>query len=322
MNRNTIAHIHSGIATFAQAPLCEDLDDIQADIAVLGMPYENTYGNAGARLGPRGIREASIAIGYEMARGYYHPDDDETYFEGGVSIVDCGDIPVVACDQEPSFSYLKESVRRIAASDALLITLGGDHSITGGVLHALEARGPFGIVHIDAHMDWAKPEGRRYCQSNPLRLASELSYVQGMAQLGIRAFPITTQESIRDAKEYGSVILSPNAIREMGVASVIKAIPKCDRYYVTIDIDGMDPSLAPGTGALAYGGLLYDETRELLKGVAQRGEVIGFDMVEVAPPLDGPGNPTCQLAARLVADLAGFVLSQRDRHRANEEDQP
>jgi len=311
MQNKSIAHIHSGIPTFAQAPLCDDLDNIEADIAVLGMPYENTYGNAGARLGPRGIREASIAIGYEMARGYYHPDDDETYFSGGVKIVDCGDIPVVACDVEPSFSYLKNTVARIAKSDALLITLGGDHSITGGVLHALESRGPFGVVHIDAHMDWARPEGRTYCQSNPLRLASELPYVCGMAQLGIRAFPITTKESLQDARDYGSVILSPNAIREMGTDAVVEAIPKCEKYYVTIDIDGMDPSLAPGTGALAYGGLLYEETRQILKGVARRGRVIGFDMVEVAPPLDGPGNPTCQLAARLIADLAGFVLSER-----------
>ena len=307
-----IPHIYSGIPTFAKAPLCEDLGAIDADIAVLGMPYENTFGNAGARNGPRGIREASVAVSYEMDRGYYHPDDDETYFEGGVSIVDCGDVPVVACDLEPSFTLLKDAVSEIARSNALLITLGGDHSITGGVIEALTERGPFGIVHIDAHMDWNKPEGRKYCQSNPLRLASELPHVTKMAQLGIRAFPLTSLASLQDARDYGSVIMSPKKIRELGISGTIQAIPKCDRYYVTIDIDGMDPSIAPATGALAYGGLLYEETRELLKGIANLGEIVGFDMVEVAPPLDSPGNPTCQLAARLIADFAGFILKARE----------
>jgi agmatinase len=307
-----IPHIYCGIPTFAKAPLCQDLTKIDADIAVLGMPYENTFGNAGARIGPRGIREASVAVSYEMERGYYHPDDDEIYFKGGISIVDCGDVPVVACDLEPSFTLLKDAVRRIAKSDALLITLGGDHSITGGVIEALDERGPFGVIHIDAHMDWNKTDGRKYCQSNPLRLASEMSHVNGMAQLGIRAFPLTSLESLQDARDYGSVILSPKKIRELGIDGTIAALPKRDRYYVTIDIDGMDPSIAPATGALAYGGLLYEETRELLKGIATLGEIVGFDMVEVAPPLDSPGNPTCQLAARLIADFAGFILKEKE----------
>ena len=316
MKHKTLAHIHCGIPTFAQAPICQDLNAIDADIAVLGMPYENVYGNCGARMGPRAIREASIAIGYEMNSGYYHLDDNETYFEGGVSIVDCGDIPVAGSDVEPSFTYLKEAVEKIARSRALLITLGGDHAITGGVLDALGARGPFGIVHIDAHMDWNDASERTYCQSNPMRRASRLPYVCGMAQLGIRAFPITSRASIEEAREYGSVIMSAKKIRQMGLPDTIAAIPQCERYYVTIDIDGLDPSIAPATGALAYDGLLYDEVREILKGVSRKGEVIGFDLVEVAPPLDSPGNPTSQLAARIIADLAGFALKENPLHRA------
>jgi agmatinase len=300
-------HAYVGIATFGQVSICENLDNLNADVAVLGIPYENTMGINGTRLGPRGIREGSVGHKFQLTKGCYCPDDDEYYFGPSWKIVDCGDVPIVGCDVEPSFTYIREYVHKITTKGAILVSLGGDHAITAPILEALEDRGPLGVIHIDSH------PGRPYCHSKPMRRASEMAHIAGMAQLGIRAFKFTTHEAYKDALDYGSMIFSPKKIHELGTETVISQIPQCERYYVSIDIDAMDPSIAPATGAPEPGGLLYNETRELLKGIARLGEIIGFDVVEVAPHLDLPGKPTCGLAATLICDLLGFVLKEKER---------
>jgi len=314
---DTPSHAQSGICTFGYLPFCDDLDNINADVAILGIPYENTMGPSGARLGPRGLREISYSNSYELKEGSFSPDDDgEIYLGPRWKIVDCGDVPVVGCDVEPTFTRIRDTVRRIAANDVILVSIGGDHAITTPVLEGLSDRAPFGIIHIDAHMDWADYPGRPYCHSKPMRRASEMEHVTAMAQIGVRAFHFTSKKSYQDAIDYGSRVFTPRKLRALGVEGVLKEIPKCDRYYVSIDIDGMDPSIAPGTGSPDPGGLLYDETRDLLQGIASLGEVIAFDLVEVAPPLDLPVKPTCMLACRLICDLLGFVLKEKEHSTA------
>ena len=110
---------------------------------------------------------------------------------------------------------------------------------------------------------------------------------------------------------YGSVIMGVNEIRDKGVDAALAAIPQCDRYYVTFDIDGMDATLAPGTGTPSQGGFHYPEMNRLLEGVAKCGEIVGFDMVEVAPDYDQSGI-TAQLAAQLMQNFIGFVLKERE----------
>lgn len=305
-------HFYCGIPTFAMAPLCEDLDNLDADVAVLGIPFENTMGNVGARMGPRAIREASVAGRSEIVNGYYHLDDDTTYLGAPWKFVDCGDVPIAASEVEPSFTYVREHVAKIAKSDAILVSLGGDHAITIPVLEALEERGPFGIIHIDAHMDWADGE-RHYGHDKPMRRASEMAHVTKMAQLGIRHFPTTSIASVKEAMAYGSVIMSTDKIREIGIEEAVSRIPKCERYYVSIDIDGMDPSIAPGTGGPAHDGFYYQEVRKLLKGIAGLGDIVGMDLVEVAPNLDVPSQITSHLASRILLDFIGFIFKERER---------
>ena len=306
-------HVFCGIPTFAYAPMQEDIDDIEVDAVVLGFPYENGYGYVGAKMGPRGIRGASACGVNEIVNGYYHLDDDETYLGPPWKIADCGDVPVSGCDVEPTFSVARNMVERIAETDALLITLGGDHAITTPVLEGMASRGPFGIIHVDAHMDWAVM-GRPYGHETPMRRASEMAHVTKMAQLGIRQFPLTSKQSVMDALEYGSVIMSTDKIRKIGIDETIARIPKCDKYYVSIDIDGMDLSIAPATGSPSHGGFLYLEIRDILKRIAGLGEIVAFDLVEVAPPLEGNGSePTSALAARMILDFLGFIFKERER---------
>lgn len=306
-------HVFCGIPTFAYAPMQDDIDNIDADAAILGFPYENGYGYGGARMGPRGIRSASAAGINEIKNGYYHLDDDEDYLGEPWKIVDCGDVPVSGCDVEPTFTVARNMVERVAKSDALLVTLGGDHAVTIPVLEGLAERGPFGIIHIDAHMDWAVL-GRPYGHETPMRRASEMDHVTKMAQLGIRQFPLTSKQAVQDALDYGSVIMSTNKVRQLGIDETIARIPKCEKYYLSIDIDGMDLSIAPGTGSPSHGGFLYLEIRELLKRIAGLGEIVAFDLVEVAPPLEGSGSePTSALAVRIILDLIGFIFKERER---------
>jgi agmatinase len=310
-----ITHFEAGINTFARFPYHPDLDTLDADVAVFGMPYESTFGFPGTRSGPRGIREASAVLAYEWRQGYEQLDDGEVYFENGIDAVDCGDSPVLGNAEEPSFSDLRQRVEKIAASRAFPIFLGGDHAVTTGFLEGLASRGPFGLIHIDAHLDWHSGSSRHYDQGSPIRRASEMNHVTRIAQFGIRHFPGASMDDLAEARAYGSIIQSVQQVRTVGVAEAVARVPRCDRYYLTIDIDGMDPSIAPGTGINAFGGFLYEEVRELLKAIAKLGDFVGMDMVEVSPPLDS-GRVTTSLAVRLISDFVGFVFKEREKRVA------
>ena len=131
--------------------------------------------------------------------------------------------------------------------------------------------------------------GVRYGHGNVMRRASELSHVSGMTQIGIRNVSSSAREDYTAAKAAGSEIISVREARRLGVAALAEKIPADCRYYCTIDIDGFDPSIAPGTGTPSHGGFLYYEVIELLKTLAKRGRFVGVDLVEVAPAYDPAG---------------------------------
>ena len=108
----------------------------------------------------------------------------------------------------------------------------------------------------------------------------------------------------------GSDILSVRDVRRLGTEAVLDRIPSGIDYYLTIDIDGFDPSIAPGTGTPSHGGFLYYEVQELIEGVAKKGNVVGMDLVEVAPPYD-PAGVTSILAAQLLMNAIGFIFHER-----------
>src|SRR5947208_710211 len=165
--------------------------------------------------------------------------------------------------------------------------------------------------HIDAHLDFvAERHGVRYGHGNPLRRASETGHVVSMTQIGIRNVSSSNRSDYEAARRFGSRIVSVREFRRLGVAEVLKLIPTDKDIYVTIDIDGFDPSIAPGTGTPSHGGFLYYEVLELLQGLVKRGEVIGMDLVEVAPDYD-PTRITCFLAAQLLMNFLGFIFQER-----------
>jgi len=303
----------TGIQSFFKYPVAVDLERFDADVGILGIPLDvSTQYRPGARFGPRGIRESSslFAIGPD---GAYDPERDETYLGPPWRIVDCGDVDVITADLDNSLDNVREAARRIVAAGGMIVGVGGDHSVTIPILQALEERGPFGIIQFDAHLDFTDERGgQRNSQSSPIRRASEMDHVTKIAQLGIRGTGSSSRKDFADARAYGSVIMGPAMIREQGIEKTMDMIPDCERYYVTIDCDGIDPSIARGTGTPSPGGFTYEEMQAMLEKIANRAEIVGFDFTEVAPIYD-PSELTTQISARIILDFIGFILKARER---------
>lgn len=301
-----------GICTFGKYPLVLDWDAIEADVAVMGAPFDfGTQWRAGARFGPRAVREASTLFSFGHA-GAYDYEDDVVYLPAeSTRVVDIGDADIVHTDTLRSHANIEAGVRKILAAKALPVVIGGDHSINIPCVNAFAGEAPIHLVQLDAHLDFVdERHGVRHGHGNPMRRAAEKGYVTGLTQIGIRNVSSTAREGYEDARRMGSDILSVRQFRKLGVEGVLARIPAGRRYYVSIDIDGFDPSIAPGTGTPSHGGFLYYEGLELLAGLAKHGEIVGIDLVEVAPDYDHSGS-TAILAAQLLMNLIGRVLHQR-----------
>ena len=297
-----------GISTFAKKPYVADWDAIDADVAVLGAPFDfGTQWRPGARFGQRAVREASTLFSFGHAGAYDH-EDDATYLGGDVRIVDIGDADIIHTKTTESHANIEHGVRKVLEAGALPVTIGGDHSINIPCINAFSEQEPFHVVQIDAHLDFAdERHGVTEGHGNPMRRAIEKPYVSGMTQLGIRNVSSTAKEGYEDARERGSDILSVRQVRKLGTEAVLDRIPKGTRIYVTIDIDAFCPSIAAGTGTPSHGGFLYYDVLEILQGLSARNEVIGIDLVEVAPAYD-PSESTQILAAQLLLNFLGFIF--------------
>jgi agmatinase len=306
-----------GISTFGKSPYVEDWDQIDADVAIIGAPFDfGTQWRSGARFGPRAVREASTLFSFGHAGAYDH-EDDATYLDSSVRMVDIGDADIIHTKTEESHANIQFGVERILNAGALPVTIGGDHSINIPCINAFAdecaENGPIHVVQIDAHLDFVdERHGVTAGHGNPMRRAIEKPYVSGMTQLGIRNVSSTAKEGYEDARARGSDILSVRQVRKLGTEGVLSRIPEGARYYVTIDIDAFCPSIASGTGTPSHGGFLYYDVLEILQGLAKRGDVVGVDLVEVAPSYD-PTESTQILAAQVLLNFIGFIFHERGR---------
>ncbi|MEL7279484.1 MAG: agmatinase [Pseudomonadota bacterium] len=297
-----------GISTFGKRPYISDWSAIDADVAILGAPFDfGTQWRSGARFGPRGVREASTLFSFGHAGAYDH-EDDATYLPGDVRIVDIGDADIVHTDTLKSHANIETGVRAILKAGALPVVIGGDHSVNIPCINAFDAQGDIHVLQIDAHLDFVdERHGVRHGHGNPMRRAAEKPYVTGLTQLGIRNVSSTAKEGYDDARARGSDILSVRQVRKLGPKGTAARLPQGARVYITIDIDAFCPSIAPGTGTPSHGGFLYYDVLELLQNVVREHEIVGIDLVEVAPDYDPTGS-TSILAAQILLNLLGFIF--------------
>ena len=298
-----------GICTFGKYPYSEDWNDINADVAVMGAPFDSgAQFRSGARMGPRGIREASTLFSFGHAGAYDHEDDIVYLPSETTKIIDIGDADIIHTNTKKSHENIKFGVKKILESNCIPVVLGGDHSINIPCIDAFEDQESIHVIQIDAHLDFVdERHGVRYGHGNPMRRASEKDYVSGMTQIGIRNVSSTAKEGYIDAKKRGSKIFSVRQLRNIGIDNILREIPINKRYYLTIDIDAFDPSIASGTGTPSHGGFYYYEILELIDGIIKQGNVVGLDLVEVAPDYDFT-NSTSTLAAQLLMNTIGRIL--------------
>lgn len=300
-----------GISTFGKRPHQPDWSNLEADIAILGAPFDaGTQWRSGARFGPRGVRDASTLFSFGHAGAYDH-EDNRVYLPGSVRMVDMGDADIIHTDTQKSHANIEMGVRAALAANALPVTIGGDHSVNIPCINAFDDQGDFHILQIDAHLDFVdERHGVRVGHGNPMRRAAEKPYVTGLTQMGIRNVSSTAKEGYEAARAMGSDIISVRQARALGPSSLVARLPKAAALYITIDIDAFCPSIASGTGTPSHGGFLYYEVLEVLQEVSKTHRIIGIDLVEVAPDYD-PSGSTSILAAQLLLNLLGFIFDAR-----------
>jgi agmatinase len=298
---------YGGAYTFARCPASRDLS--RADVAVVGVPMDMAVlYRAGARFGPRGIRDAS---GQLRPHGWER-DEIEAPFDR-LRVIDYGDLDVFPGYIEQTMDHLTSEFKRIAGAGVMPVVLGGDHGTSLPVLRALaERHGKMSLVHFDAHPDfWPGPPGRPYHHGTPFRIAVEEGLIDPAAsvQVGIRGS--LSANLITEARAAGFHLLTASEFAARGVSGTLEDIARIARapVYVSLDIDCVDPAYAPGTGTPEVAGLTSREIVELVRGLSAA-SVVGFDVVEVAPAYD-QAEITALLAANLVYEFLLVLAADR-----------
>src|SRR5215471_14741488 len=299
----------SGIATFLRAPVCSDLTRLDADIAILGIPFdEGTTWMPGSRLAPRRIREMAMRFASQGASaGYYDLDEGKRYLQHELRdgrLVDCGDVDVLYTNPEGTFANATRAVGEILAHGALPVVLGGDHAVSFPAVRAFSV--PLQVIHFDAHIDYSPfVHGVHLANTQPMRNVAALDHVTRIVQVGIRSLR-NAENDIADSRSDGNEVLTVARCRRLGpdgLAELVGSGPT----YVSIDIDVLDMPLVPGCSSAEIGGFSYSELRELLFTLAKGTQVLGFDLVEVNPLVDVGSDNTSLLAAQLIIEFLGRI---------------
>lgn len=299
---------HAGIATFMRLPHLPDARDL--DVAFVGVPFDTSAGyRVGTRLGPRAIRAASSQV------RLHHPLLDVTVHEK-VRIADYGDARTSPFEIEKTFDWITEDFDRIYGHGCRTIAVGGDHGITYPILRAVAKRhGPLAIVQIDAHTDTHDAQfGYRLTHATPFRRAHEAGLLRpaNVVQLGIRG-SLFYADDLKWSREHYHLV-SAYEIHRRGMDDIVgtmREIVDDAPVYLTFDIDGLDPSCAPGTGVPEIGGLTTWQAMQVIHGLAGL-DLVGADLVEVSPPCD-TNDLTSITAAHLLFEIAAIFAANHAR---------
>jgi len=307
-----------GPTTFMNLPWVTDPQELVArgvDVAIVGAPFDDAVSHRpGARFGPRAIREAQYTSGsiHSLQLG-------NEPFEL-LTVVDAGDANIVPAWIERAHALIHRKVREVAATGAIPIVLGGDHSITWPSATAVaEVRRPgsIGIVHFDAHADTANDDwGVLAGHGTPMRRLIESGAVDGrnFVQVGLRGYwpPV---ETFQWMQAHGLRYHFMTEVEERGAEAVIddaiaEALDGPDAIYLSVDIDVVDPGLAPGTGTPEPGGFLSRELLRAIRRIVGRVELAGMDIVEVSPPYDH-AETTAMVANRAALEAISALAAKR-----------
>jgi agmatinase len=281
------------------------------DVAVLGIPFDTgTTNRPGTRFGPEAIRSASIAL------RPYNPAQGARVF-GRLSVADLGDVATTPGNAERTMEQIAAHLEPVVRAGAHTLCLGGDHTVVLGELRAhASVHGPLGLVLLDAHADvWDRYVGQAYYHGSPFRRALEEGLLDpGRSLLAGMRGSLYGPEDAAMPGDLGFEVVPCDELVTLAAAEYgerVRRRVKSGPLFLSFDIDVLDPAFAPGTGTPEAGGLT---TREALGFVrALRGlRFSGYDVVEVSPPYDGPGQPTAVAAANVAYELLTLDVLGRE----------
>lgn len=299
---------YTGIRTFARCPHVTDLADV--DVAVVGAPFDTaTSYRSGARFGPEAIRAASMLLRpYEPILGV------EVF--PSLSVVDRGDLDLTPGNAERTTEQIAGGLGEVVAGGIVPILLGGDHLVTVGALRAqAAAHGPVAVVLLDAHADtWDQYYGERYFHGTVFRRAVEEGLIAPERSLlaGMRG-SLYSKDDLAAARELGFELITGEELGQMATAEYGRRVRERvgdGPAYLSFDIDVVDPAFAPATGTPEVGGLTAREALGFIRSLAGL-RFGGFDLVEVSPPYDGPGQVTALLAANIAYEFLALTALTR-----------
>ena len=294
-------------------------------VGILGVAEASPY-VAGVRShaasGPAAIRAASELFRLQLRQfdwdlGGTLVRDDEKMLAGIVGIEalsDQGDVATDPGDPLGNCARIEAAVRTLLDANVAPLILGGDDSVPIPVFRAFEARWartarPMTILQVDAHLDWGDTiRGNPFGYGSTMRRASEFDWVSGMVQVGMRGLGSGLVGQIEDARAWGSKIVPMPTLRSQGVAAALDLLPEGGDVFITVDCDGLDPSVLPGVNMPTPGGLDMVELTALLTGAARRGRVVGCSLVELVAAKDESGG-SARMAARIALTMMGVLAA-------------
>ncbi len=314
---NSEALSFSSRASFSGVP-ARAIDELgDAEVVILGAPFDwGASHRPGARFGPRAIRNVGY-LGFDGARPHLPTGIDPLH---ELRVVDAGDITMPIGYIEESLDRIAEAVGVVARHGAVPIILGGDHTITFPNARAVaEVHERLALVHFDAHADTAATAaaGMLLGHGTPMRRLIESGAVPGhrFVQIGLRGYwpgPETVEWMRRQRmRTFLMTEIVERGLRPVVDDAVDYALQDADAVFLSVDIDVVDPGMAPGTGTPEPGGLTSRELLDTLRRLARELPVVGADIVEVSPPYDGPGEITAYLANRCVLEILNGMAERR-----------
>jgi agmatinase len=303
---------YAGLLTYAGVPYTQDPSELAGiDVAIVGAPTDDLVSDRpGTRFGPRAIRAASCPPGP-------HLEAKVDAFEE-LRVVDFGDAAVIPADAVTTHAQIERTVGQVVFAGALPVVLGGDHSITEPNVRAVAARhGPVGLVHFDTHTDTGTEVfGVEISHGTPMYRLVHDGQVAGAryVQVGLRGYwPGEAELSWQLEQEITSFFM--HDVRDLGIRDVVErtvARVGAGPVFLTVDVDVLDPSVAPGTGTPEPGGMTSADLLWACRELARRVELVGLDVVEVIPTAVGSADVTALVADRVVREaLTGVALRRR-----------
>jgi agmatinase len=287
--------------------------------AYIGLPMGSPYDTRGVNSPAAAAAEHLRAIAWEQEcqaeAHHYDFDLDGPLMPSGSppDLIDYGDIVADPRDLEGSKRFATRVIQTALEGGALPFVIGGDHSITPIVVRAYADLGVLNLLHIDAHLDFRDDVGGvTDGYSSPIRRVRELPFVGRIVQVGMRGVGSARPQEVRDAARAGNIVIKAIQVHEQGVQTVVNQLTGDAPWYVSIDVDGLDPSIAPGTGYPVPDGLTYREAAGIIRAIAERGLLAGIDVTEIHPAIDLRGL-TAITILRLLALAMGVSVRAAGR---------